>query len=196
MAALGLGLGLAPERIWKVLSAREQINVSAWLNQINAWPLPDNNWVLFRMLVNLGLRAVGTTYSDERLRSTLDRLDAFYLGDGWYADGVGDAVDYYAAFGMHFDGLLYNGVMRKDDPGRATVFMERAQTFSGDFISWFSENGAALPFGRSLTYRFAQCAFWGSAAFAGLVDPVPLGGCQGVGVAAFAVVVSPADHSR
>jgi len=38
--------------------------------------------------------------------------------------------------------------------------------FARDFVHWFSADGAALPFGRSLTYRFAQGAFWGALAFA------------------------------
>ena len=45
-------------------------------------------------------------------------------------------------------------------------FRERAAVFAQDFQHWFSADGAALPFGRSLTYRFAHGAFWGALAFA------------------------------
>src|SRR5439155_2374868 len=45
-------------------------------------------------------------------------------------------------------------------------FVERSRIFAHDFAHWFSEDGSALPFGRSLTYRFAQGAFWGALAFA------------------------------
>jgi hypothetical protein len=34
--------------------------------------------------------------------------------------------------------------------------------------------GAAIPFGRSLTYRFAFAGFWSAAAFTELVLPAPL----------------------
>lgn len=37
----------------------------------------------------------------------------------------------------------------------------------------FAADGAAVPFGRSLTYRFAEAAFWGAAAFAGLKTLTP-----------------------
>jgi hypothetical protein len=43
--------------------------------------------------------------------------------------------------------------------------------------------GAAIPFGRSLTYRFAFAGFWSAAAFAGLELPAPLegwGACKGL----------------
>ena len=33
-------------------------------------------------------------------------------------------------------------------------------TFAKTFIYWFADNGEAVPYVRSLTYRFAQCAFW------------------------------------
>jgi hypothetical protein len=34
--------------------------------------------------------------------------------------------------------------------------------------------GRAVPFGRSLTYRFAMSSFWGAVAFADLELPAPL----------------------
>lgn len=35
-----------------------------------------------------------------------------------------------------------------------------------DFIHFFDPSGACIPFGRSLTYRFACASFWGALAFA------------------------------
>ena len=52
------------------------------------------------------------------------------------------------------------------DPVRASRYLERARLFAQEFIHYFSADGAALPFGRSLTYRFAQGAFWGALAYA------------------------------
>lgn len=31
--------------------------------------------------------------------------------------------------------------------------------FAKQFIYWFDEEGEAIPFGRSLTYRFSQVSF-------------------------------------
>ncbi len=44
---------------------------------------------------------------------------------------------------------------------------------------WFGDAGAAIPFGRSLTYRFAQGAFWGALAFAD-VEALPWGEAKGL----------------
>lgn len=57
--------------------------------------------------------------------------------------------------------------MEREDPARCAEFRLRAARFSEDFIYWFADDGAALPFGRSLAYRFGQAAFWSAAAFAG-----------------------------
>lgn len=49
--------------------------------------------------------------------------------------------------------------MEKDDPERATKYKARAMEFAKQFIYWFDEEGEAIPFGRSLTYRFSQVSF-------------------------------------
>lgn len=117
-------------------------------------------------MVCLGLRAVGRPYAPELLQKTLDQLDGFYLGKGWSSDGIGGRCDYYNAFAMPFYGLVYAKVMRDDDPKRSTRFIERSAIFANDFVHWFDSEGRAIPYGRSVTYRFAQSAFWSAAAFA------------------------------
>ena len=61
--------------------------------------------------------------------------------------------DYYVSFGIHFYCLLYARFMEKEDPEHTALFKERSKTFSESFIYWFDDEGKALPFGRSLTYR-------------------------------------------
>lgn len=113
------------------------------------------------------------------MNAALDRLDDFYLGDGWYADGMTEQRDYYIPFAMHFYGLVYARMAGERDPRRAAMYRERAVAFAQDFVNWFATNGAALPFGRSLSYRFAQGAFWGALAFADL-EALPWGAIKGL----------------
>ena len=166
MAAIGAALALAPQAIWEPLEPRAKTNLTRWLLEINRHSLHDNNWLFFRVLVNLGLARVGAEHDAAASQAALDQLETFYLGDGWYTDGPGAQRDYYVAFAMHFYGLLYAKLAAEHDPGRAQRFRERAALFAHDFIHWFAADGAALPFGRSLTYRFAQGSFWGALAFA------------------------------
>ncbi|MEK5027244.1 DUF2264 domain-containing protein [Paenibacillus sp. FSL M7-1046] len=179
MAAFGYGLALIPDRIWGPLSEREQRNLFNWLNQMNSHPCYDCNWLFFNVLVNLGFRKAGLPYDADQLEQNLRRMDDFYLTDGWYSDGIGGHSDYYVPFAIHFYGLLYAELMGEEDPERASVFRERAGKFAAEFIQWFAADGSALPYGRSLTYRFAQSAFWGALAFAG-VEAVPYGVIKGV----------------
>ena len=44
---------------------------------------------------------------------------------------------------------------------------------------WFGARGEALPYGRSLTYRFAQVSFWCALAFAN-VEVFPWGVIKGI----------------
>lgn len=179
MASLAYGLLMTPDKVWKPLSEQEKKNFQDWLLQINTHKISDNNWLFFRVLVNCGLRNVGGEYSLPQLEADLNRVDDFYLGDGWYSDGLTKQRDYYIAFAMHFYGLLYAGLMEKKDPERSRIYRERAAEFARSFIYWFGDRGEALPYGRSLTYRFAQGCFWSALAFSG-TEALPWGVIKGI----------------
>lgn len=166
MAALAFAVWMTPERVWEPLSQEERNHFQNWLLQMNTHRISDNNWLFFRVLVNCALRHVGAAYSEEKLAEDLARVDAFYLGDGWYSDGETKQRDYYIGFAIHFYSLIYAKLMEKEDPERSARYKERAALFARDFIYWFGRRGEALPYGRSLTYRFAQAGFWCALAFA------------------------------
>lgn len=178
MAAIGLALLMVPEHVWEPLSLAARSNLVRWLGTINTRQVVDSNWLWFRVLVNLGLANVGAAHDAMAMRHALDRLDQFYLADGWYADGLTSQRDYYVPFAMHYYGLVY-AKLAQVEPMRAQTFRDRAVAFAQDFIHWFAADGAALPFGRSLTYRFAQGAFWGALAFAD-VEALPWGVIKGL----------------
>lgn len=179
MAALGYGLLLTPEKIWEPLSPQAKKNFTAWLLQMNENPISDNNWTFFRILINCGLRHVGSEYSEAMMEKDLKRIDDFYLGDGWYSDGPTQQRDYYIAFAMHFYSLLYVYFCEKTDPERCRIYRERSARFAQDYIYWFGTRGEALPFGRSLTYRFAQTCFWCALALIG-EECMPWGVIKGI----------------
>ncbi|MEK4347833.1 DUF2264 domain-containing protein [Paenibacillus sp. FSL P4-0184] len=168
MAVFGFALAAIPEQIWLPLAPNEQDQLYRWLNQINAHPCYDCNWLFFNVLVNIGFRKIGRPYDAGQLESNLKRMDDFYLGEGWYSDGINGHSDYYVPFAIHYYALLYAKLMEQEDPERSRVFKERARLFAVDFIGWFAPDGSALPYGRSLTYRFAQSAFWSAFAYAGV----------------------------
>ncbi|WP_334072715.1 MULTISPECIES: DUF2264 domain-containing protein [Paenibacillus] len=179
MAAFGFALALIPDRIWGPLNERERKHLQEWLGQINRHPCYDCNWLFFNVLVNLGLHKAGLPYDQDQLKANLDRIDSFYLADGWYSDGPGAHCDYYVPFAIHFYGLLYAVLMKGEDPKRAALIRERAGRFAADFLYWFAPDGASLPYGRSLTYRFSHSAFWGAMVYAEMED-LPYGVLKGL----------------
>ncbi|OPA76981.1 hypothetical protein BVG16_16130 [Paenibacillus selenitireducens] len=179
-AVLGLGLALAPHKLWDPLNEKEKQQVFQWLNQINLVDRSNpNNWLMFTVLVNIGFKKVGLPYDQAIMDAYLDTIDTYYLSDGWYADGKTDQRDYYIPFAMHYYTLIYAKLMENDDPVRSQIYRDRAKQFASQFIYWFEENGSSIPFGRSLTYRFAQASFWSALVFAG-VEPYSLGIMKGV----------------
>jgi hypothetical protein len=172
-AAFGFALALAPEKVWDPLSASTRQQLTAWLLRINDVALVESNWLYFRILVNLGLRRCGQPFSQARVDADFALLDTFHLGNGWYSDGAdtdhrrnGRTGDYYVPMAFQLYSLIHARLAGGDDPARAALSIERAHAFAQDFQHYFAADGSALPFGRSLTYRFAQGAFWGALAFA------------------------------
>ncbi|MBQ8569237.1 MAG: DUF2264 domain-containing protein [Oscillospiraceae bacterium] len=179
MAAIAYGILFAREKIWDILDDNTKNNLAAYLYKINEYPLPECNWVLFAVLVNIALKSVGRKYSAEKLEEYLRLTESFYCGDGWYRDGDSYQKDYYISFAIHFYCLIYAKVMENDDPSRSQIFRERASVFAKQFIYWFDDTGEALPFGRSLTYRFAQVSFF-SACVISETGPFSLGQLKGI----------------
>jgi hypothetical protein len=166
MAGLALSVLLKPEIFWDPMSDEAKTRAEKWLLSINEHPTADNNWLYFRVLTNLALRHVGRQWSEAAVREALDRLDEFHIGNGYYRDGKWYQIDYYLPMGFHFYGLIVAKLVPDLFPDHATRYRERARTFAQDFQHWFADDGAAVPFGRSMTYRFAQAAFWSACAFA------------------------------
>ncbi|HSI09620.1 MAG TPA: DUF2264 domain-containing protein [Rariglobus sp.] len=177
---LATGLCLVPESLWTPLSAAEQTRLARWLYQINQVNLPANNWRWFRVLVNLGLRSVGQPWDQAVMERDLVVLDSLYLDDGWSMDGPrGNRGDYYNGMALQSYALIYSKLAADLDPARAAVFRERAVRFARQFLHWFSADGTAVPFGRSLIYRFAQGSFWSALVFAD-VEALPWGVIKGL----------------
>lgn len=179
MAVFGFALAAIPDKIWSPLTSGEQDNLYHWLGQMNSRSCCDCNWLFFNVLVNVGFRKLGLPYDARQLETNLKRMDDFYLEDGWYSDGMNGHSDYYVPFAIHYYGLLYAKLMETEDPERSSVYKQRAKLFADDFLAWFATDGSALPYGRSLTYRFAQSAFWSAIAYAG-VEGLPAGVVKGL----------------
>lgn len=163
LAAIAYGLLLAPDVLWEPLPEDAKARLASWLLEANRYEYPQGNWLWFRVLVNLALRERGRDWDAGRLAEDLATLDGFWRGNGWYQDGPGGVFDYYNAMTFHFFGLMYAKLFKDEDPERSAAYRERAARFAEDYLLLFSARGEAVPFGRSLTYRFAVAGFWSEA---------------------------------
>ncbi|MCD7733614.1 MAG: DUF2264 domain-containing protein [Clostridiales bacterium] len=175
MAAISYGMLLAPEHLWDPLSEQAKANLTEWLWEINRHECCACNWQWFAIMTNVALKVRGRPYSQEKIDSGLAMLEDYYDEGGWYRDGNGGDKDYYNPFVMVSYGLLYAMFMEDEEPERCRAFRERARMFARDYVYWFADDGASIAYGRSMTYRFAQVAFFSVALLAGEeVLPLPV----------------------
>ena len=183
MASIALCLIIAKDVFWDPLSKQEKQHLYTWLSAIQDYELPPTNWHFFRIFVCLAFRELGLDVNEQAEKESFDIIESCYQNDGWYSDGVNGAYDLYNPMGFHFYGLVYAKIAGKNSAGsdvskRAADYIERyierAKLFAPRFASWFNDDGSIIPYGRSLTYRFASLSFFSACAYAG-VEVLPWG---------------------
>ncbi|WP_406006090.1 DUF2264 domain-containing protein [Streptomyces sp. NBC_00637] len=157
-ASIALALRLTRPLLWDRLDDGVRQRAAAWLGDAltaEAWPC---NWELFPVTVGGFLESVG--HEPEAARKAidrgLDRIEQWYVADGWYSDGAGRAFDYYNGWAMHLYPVLHAWLA--DDPGLLALYGGRLRTHLDDYARLFGGDGAPVHQGRSLTYRFATTA--------------------------------------
>lgn len=166
-AVYGFGFCLAPDQIKSMFDQQSLCNLVNWLTQTADCEVADSNWRFFPILIQIGFMRMGLKYDQACIERHFTEIEKMYLGNGWYCDGPGRPKDYYISMGFHFYSLLYVKFMAERDPERCKVLLQRAEKFSHDYIALFSPQGDSVPFGRSLTYRFAHVAYWSAMIYVG-----------------------------
>jgi hypothetical protein len=176
LAAIGFALRIARPQLWDPLSDAAKERIAAYFIAGREHAFVDSNWKFFRVMIDLGLMHCGVEVTAEKRNAYLDDIERFVIGNGWYRDGPIRSADHYIPFAFHYYGLIYAAL--SDDMERAELYRVRASQFARSIRHWYAPDGSALPFGRSLTYRFAHAGFWGALAYAG-VEALPWGHIKG-----------------
>ncbi|KAL4794269.1 hypothetical protein BDV19DRAFT_390330 [Aspergillus venezuelensis] len=182
MESIAIALLATPDIFLNPMDSRAKENLRIWLKKINQHRMPQNNWLWFRVFVNLALiKSLGIPRDrlQPQITADLNTLDTFEISEGWSSDGLwGDErkqADYYSgSFAIQFAQLLYVRFAGNEDAARAEKYRQSAKVFARVFWRYFDPNGAAIPFGRSMTYRFAFAAFWSAAVCANVQLPEPV----------------------
>ncbi|MFF1637798.1 DUF2264 domain-containing protein [Streptomyces sp. NPDC058246] len=157
-ASIALALRLTRPLLWDRLDDGVRQRAARWLGDgMTAEPWPCN-WELFPVTVGGFLQEIG--HEPEASRAAIDRglerIEQWYLGDGWYTDGHGRKFDYYNGWAMHLYPVLHAWLA--DDTRLLDLYGGRLEAHLADYARLFGGDGAPLLQGRSLTYRFATAA--------------------------------------
>ncbi|MGV4981325.1 DUF2264 domain-containing protein [Streptomyces sp. NRAIS4] len=157
-ASVALALRLTRPLLWDRLDDSVRQRTADWLaDALSAEPWPCN-WELFPVTVGGFLQEID--YESGQARKAIDRglerIEKWYVGDGWYTDGDGRKFDYYNGWAMHLYTVLHAWLA--DDGELLSVYGRRLSRHLADYAHLFGGDGAPMHQGRSLTYRFATAA--------------------------------------
>ena len=152
----------AYDRLWVPLDAKTKERYVACFTRLRAIDPPYTNWLLFSSTIEAFLAKAGAPYDAYRVNSAIRKVEEWYTGDGWYADGPSFAFDYYSSYVFH---PMYLETLQamKDAKARTRIHygdyyrraLRRAQKFSLVLERLISPEGTFPVFGRSIPYRMA-----------------------------------------
>ncbi|WP_369376960.1 DUF2264 domain-containing protein [Streptomyces sp. cg36] len=157
-ASVALGLRLTRPWLWDGLDDGVRQRVVDWLLPALGPSPVDNNWWFFGLTVAGFLQDAGieTDRASATIERALEHVDQWYLGDGWYSDGPHRSFDHYNGWALHFYPVLHAHL--GDDRELLDRYGPRLHRHLEALSRMFGADGAPLPYGRSLTYRFAAAA--------------------------------------
>lgn len=148
----------APKALWepldKVTKQRYIDSFKALRDRTGAY----NNWLLFTGLTEAFLMQQGERADQFRLRVSKNKIQEWYVGDGWYSDGSKFSMDYYNSYVLN---PMMVAMMETLVPFRWASQREYEQALSrmvrhAEFCERIiGPDGTYPAFGRSVTYRTA-----------------------------------------
>ena len=123
---------------------------------------PYTNWFLFSSVIEAFMAKAGAKWDEFRVHTAIRKVEEWYMGDGWYADGPHFAFDYYSSYVFH---AMYLETLQAMIDAKANTRIDyqkyydralpRAQKFAIVLERFISPEGTFPVFGRSIPYRMA-----------------------------------------
>lgn len=147
----------APDALWAPLDNKTRQRAIAAFQSLRDRKPWYNNWLLFGAMTETFLRSVDAAWDPMRVDYALNKLDDWYVGDGWHSDGPTFAFDYYNSFVIHpmlVDILAAHARLEpKAFEARHAQALKRMQRYGVGQERMISPEGTFPPVGRSITYR-------------------------------------------
>ncbi len=140
--------------LWNGLSAAQRRMIGAWLLGAASRQTQRNNWMLFRVVIDLILARLPGSGAppdlDAQARARFDQYRLDYLEHGWFYDRP-HGVDFYNTWGITYD-LFWIHLI---DPGFEPEFIIEAIRQSAELTQYLISPRGIPIMGRSICYRTA-----------------------------------------
>ena len=146
----------APQALWDPLDQETKQRYIEKFKSLRSIRPAYNNWLLFRGMVETFLISIGETYDGYAVEVALQKMNEWYLGDGWYSDGPEYSLDYYNGYVMHpmyVEMLEVTEKKRIHSPIKLELALRRMQRYNVLLERLISPEAAYPAMGRSMTYR-------------------------------------------
>lgn len=152
----------AYDALWMPLDDTTKQRYIKEFTQLRRVNPPYTNWLLFSSTIESFLAKIGAPYDAFRVSMAIRKVEEWYVGDGWYADGSEFAFDYYSCYVFHPMYLETLQNMIDSRKGRRSSYesdykraLLRAQKMAVILERFISPEGTFPVFGRSIPYRMA-----------------------------------------
>lgn len=148
--------------LWEPLDSVTKKRYFEEFTQLRRVDPPYTNWFLFSSTIESFLAKAGAPYDEFRVNTACRKVEEWYVGDGWYADGPVFAFDYYSSYVFHpmYLETLQNMIdakanTRLDYKKYRDRELKRCQKFAIVLERFISPEGTFPVIGRSTPYRLA-----------------------------------------
>ncbi len=148
--------------LWEPLDTLTKRRYVEEFTQLRRVDPPYTNWFLFSSTIESFLAKVKAPYDEFRVNTACRKVEEWYVGDGWYADGPDFAFDYYSSYVFH---PMYLETLQNMVDARANTRLDyqkywnrelkRAQKYAIILERFISPEGTFPVIGRSTPYRLA-----------------------------------------
>ena len=152
----------AYDTLWKPLDEVTKKRYLAEFAKLRHIDPPYTNWLLFSSTIESFMAKAGGDFDEYRVNSACRKVEEWYVGDGWYADGPSFAFEYYSSYVFHPMYLETLQAMvdakvnsRLDYQKYYDRELRRCQKYSIILERFISPEGTFPAFGRSIPYRMA-----------------------------------------
>lgn len=146
----------APDALWHPLDTLTKQRYIAKFNSLKSVRPAYNNWLLFRGTVEAFLLSIGQKYDAFALTVSAEKMNEWYVGDGWYSDGPEYSMDYYNGYviqPMYVEMLEIMKNKKVFMPIPFELALKRMQRYNVLLERMISPEAAYPAMGRSMTYR-------------------------------------------